>query len=183
MQTRGRRGESQRKDGRGRKAGSGGRGYERPDCLGVDGEGFDSGSVYSYMACSAKTHEIATAEDLRGLTTAACLDFLLELPCDAVKFGFSLGYDYTKILADLPDKSLWLLARPEERMPAVGPPSPVIYLALPRPDRGHGGGVYSLNMLGSRLSVQKMDGHRSSCENEMCYGCRPGPKAVLWDVF
>ena len=98
-----------------RRNGSGSRGYTKPECLGLDGEGFDSGSVYAYMACSSKTHELHTAEDLRGLSTADCLDFLLELPKDALKFGFSLGYDYTKILADLPDKTLWLLARPEER--------------------------------------------------------------------
>ena len=88
----------------------------RLPCLGIDGEGFESGSVYAYMACATTEVEVEVCEDLRGLSTYKILEFLLELPRAALIFGFSLGYDYTHWLKDLDDKALWDLARPEERV-------------------------------------------------------------------
>ncbi len=157
---------------------------ERPECLGLDGEGFDSGSVYAYMACSSRMAEVSTCEELRGLTTVDVLEWLLSLPQKPLKFGFSLGYDYTKWLADLPDESLYLLCRPEERAPkdnADGPPDPIVY--APTDAKGKPIGVYVLNMLGSRLSVQKYVGHGKNCDGHFCAGCLLGPKTVIWDVF
>jgi hypothetical protein len=45
-----------------------------------------------------------------GLPTKACLDFLLDLPPEAIKVAFAFGYDVTKILADLPLTTLKTLA-------------------------------------------------------------------------
>ncbi|MDE2107228.1 MAG: hypothetical protein KGL39_59070, partial [Patescibacteria group bacterium] len=155
-----------------------------PQCLGLDGEGFDSGSVYSYMACSNTTHEVAICEDLRGLKTKDILDWLLELPHKPLKFGFSLGYDYTKWLADLPNDSLYLLCRPESRMPPEGedgPPRPIDYYV--KDAKGKVTDAYQLNLLGTRLSVQKFIGHGKLCDGHYCSGCKLGPKTVIWDVF
>jgi hypothetical protein len=157
------------------RSSGGTKGYRKPECLGIDGEGFGHGSTYAYMACAGTTHTVSSLENLRGIATYQALDFLLELPRGPLKFGFSLGYDHTKILQDLPDNDLWLLARPEERMPESGPPDPVYYVG--------GGNRYALNMLGGRLSIARMGGHTRACENLECEGCKPGPKTILWDVF
>jgi hypothetical protein len=158
--------------------------YHRPTCLGLDGEGFESGSVYAYMACSSRTAEISTCEDLRGLSTQAVLDWLLDLPRAPLKFGFSLGYDYTHWLKDLPNEDLYKLCRPECRLSKDadgGAPEPVLYYVKDK--KGLVTDTYQLNMLGTRLSVQKMVGHGKLCENLECPGCRPGPRTVIWDVF
>jgi hypothetical protein len=152
----------------------------RIECVGVDGEGYSHGSVYSYMACASTKGTVSTIENLRGIATHQALDFILNLPrtingSRVIPFGFSLGYDYTKILQDLPDRDLWLLARPEERNQEIGPPLPVYFTG--------GGTRYALNMLGSRLSIQRMFGHLKECDDLECEGCKAGPKTVLWDVF
>lgn len=46
-----------------------------------------------------------------GLTTKANLDFLLDLPREAMVISFAFSYDLTKIIADLPMKNLRELAR------------------------------------------------------------------------
>lgn len=147
-------------------------------CLGIDGEGFESGSVYAYMACHGmpEVGQVGIAENLSGLTTQQCLEFLLELPKEATVFGFSLGYDYTKWLQGLDNRSLYELCRPELRMGKLGPPKAVHWRA---PDGTH----YALNMLSSRLTVQRYDAHKNVCIDSECDGCAPSAKAVIWDVF
>ena len=56
---------------------------------------------------------------LAGLSTKACLDFILGLPHDARIFAFAFGYDLTKILRMLDNQTIWLLNHPEER-PRLG---------------------------------------------------------------
>lgn len=51
-----------------------------------------------------------------GLTTAACLDFLLDMPHDALITSFAFSYDASKIMADLPLRNLAELSR-ENSMP------------------------------------------------------------------
>ncbi len=82
----------------------------------IDGEG--EGRFphrYTYLAA---VDEYGTLQgEIRnrmGLGTTECLDFFLSLGVKRV-FGFSIGYDLTKILADLPDKHLYLLNRPKKR--------------------------------------------------------------------
>lgn len=144
-------------------------------CLGIDGEGYNHGSVYAYMACASTSDTVSTLENLRGIKTHQALDFLLDLPKQYLKFGFSMGYDYTKILQDLENKDLWLLCRPEERTGEDGPPTPVYFSG--------GGSRYELNLLGGRLSIRRMDGHDPRCADPECLGCRPGPRTILWDIF
>jgi hypothetical protein len=100
----------------------------------------------------------AYIEDVNGLSTEKCLNFLLGLPRYTKLFGFSLGYDYTKILADLPNRLLYTLMRPELRRARPGAKSP-----MPRPVVW---GPYKINLVGRRFSVRR--GHRS---------------VTVWDVF
>lgn len=51
-----------------------------------------------------------------GLDTARVLDFLLDLPREALKVGFYFSYDVEKLLADLPEQNLRELAD-EGRLP------------------------------------------------------------------
>jgi hypothetical protein len=156
--------------------------YEARDILGVDGEGFEHGSVYAYMAASSKTHEVSTVERIqgKGLSTVQCLDFLLDLPKKPLKFGFSLGYDYTKILADLDNESLWLLNHVEERMAKAGPPRPIVWW----PKNWQAGDcVYEINLLSSRLAVRRLEGHKADCDDLRCKSCKAVARTVIWDCF
>jgi hypothetical protein len=146
-------------------------------CLGVDGEGFEAGSVYGYMACASAKGLVSSAENVQGngLSTWQCLEFLLDLPKKPIKFGFSLGYDYTKILADLDNETLWKLCRPEERLGKKGPPMPVWWQGNQT--------QYGLNLLGNRLTVMRLDAHRPDCVGGACIGCKVTRQVILWDVF
>lgn len=81
--------------------------------IGVDGEGVGrKPHRYVLLACSDGDY----IEDRRGLSTADCLDFMLDLGTrDARVCGYYLSYDWTKMLSDLPDKDLYALFRPELR--------------------------------------------------------------------
>lgn len=83
---------------------------------GVDGEGVGRDPHrYVYLARVDTMGRSDYVEDERGLPTRACLDFLLDSPTDARVAGYYLGYDWTMILKDLPDKSIYRLLRPESR--------------------------------------------------------------------
>lgn len=86
--------------------------------VGVDGEGVGrKPHKYVLLACSDRDY----VEDRRGLSTKQCLDFLLELGSrDARLCGYYLSYDWTMILRDLPDASLYKLYRPELRTRQAG---------------------------------------------------------------
>lgn len=89
--------------------------------VGLDGEGIGRGPHrYVLLAYSDATGERQDSiRDNAGLRTRDCLDFLLSMPHDACVAGYYLGYDYSKILADLPNKALYRLLRPElRRLPA-----------------------------------------------------------------
>ena len=152
--------------------------YKNTGVIGVDGEGFESGSVYAYLCAATVEDEVDHVERIQGLglSTRQCLDFLVGLPRKPKKFGFSLGYDYTHILKDLDNESLWKLCHPESRMPLKGPPTPVRW--SPVPDV-----VYELNFLSNRLSVKKYDGHSETCKGEECRACKFVGKCILWDIF
>lgn len=67
---------------------------------------------YVLLACSDGDY----VERRRGLSTIDCLDFLLDLGSrDARVCAYYFGYDWTKILADMPDASISALLRPELR--------------------------------------------------------------------
>lgn len=54
-------------------------------------------------------------EDVNGLSTEHCLNWLHSHPSDARLCGFYLGYDLTMWLKDLPDRHIYRLLRPETR--------------------------------------------------------------------
>ncbi len=99
------------------------------------------------------------ADGVMGLSTVAVLDFLLTLPRHAKLFAFSFGYDLTKILTDVDDKSLYRLFRPELR-PRKGANASMLG---PKPVKWNG---YELNLQGSKFTVAK-----------------EGRKITIWDVF
>jgi hypothetical protein len=108
------------------------RGKDQKPCIGIDGEGVDAPCpkcadqdtckhprkhLYVYL-CAASEHGRIVAETRyapEGLTHEEMLAMLLSLPKHALKFGFSFGYDWTKIIQALPTVHRWALMRPEER--------------------------------------------------------------------
>jgi hypothetical protein len=136
--------------------------------LGIDGEGHGRNPhKYTLLACVDEEGEKRYIENLEGLSTVRCLDFLLSLPDDQYIFGYALGYDWTKILADIDNDSLYLLFRPELRARkqssrAKGP-RPVVWTP---PGLPKGLCTYVLNMQGSKFIISRAD-----------------KKIVIWDIF
>lgn len=85
--------------------------------LGLDGEGIGrTPHRYVMMGISdaAGNHDIIERNE--GLTTKEVLQWLLAVPKGTRLCGYYLGYDWTKILSDLPDASIYRLLRPELRV-------------------------------------------------------------------
>lgn len=93
--------------------------------IGVDGEGVGRRPHrYVLLACSDGDY----VQDRRGLSTVDCLEFLLDLGTrDARVCGYYLSYDWTMILRDLDDRSLYALYRPELRARPGGTFARVLY--------------------------------------------------------
>lgn len=124
--------------------------------IGVDGEGIGAlPHRYTLMCAATASHELAHVEDLGGLSTRACLDFLLSLPSGRIA-GYYLGYDWTMILRDLPDADIYSLLRPESRA---------------RPESEGGGFTrvrwrdYRLHFLAGMMQIEAVDS-----------------KVVIWDL-
>lgn len=87
--------------------------------IAVDGEGVttESGAhLYVYLAAWDHEQKIGEIEDRAGLKTRHVLEWLLSLGGDGrLVCGFSLGYDYTKMLEGMPNEKLFRLVRPELR--------------------------------------------------------------------
>jgi hypothetical protein len=128
--------------------------------VGIDGEGLGRKDHKYVMLCARDETGTRKAyvEDVKGLSTKACLNFLLGLPADLKYFGFSLGYDWTKILTDLPNELLYTLFRPELRKPLADAKN-----RMPIPIRWEG---YRINMISRKVTIRK--GRR---------------RVVIWDVF
>lgn len=143
-----------------------GRHIDRPKVLdriiGVDGEGMGRGPhLYNYLAAAdeaGETWEVAA----ESLSSKDILEFLLELP-KAVIVGFSLGYDITKWLADLPDAKIYKLLHPETRRKfRMGK---VIYRSV----KWEG---YRLNYMNGRFTVGRLKDRKPD-----------GRVTVVWDIF
>lgn len=114
--------------------------------------------VFLAAATSDGTRKWWIAND-QGLTTEQCLDFLINLPMRRTRiFGFALGYDWTKILTDLPNDILYRLLRPELR-PRRGPEA----VKGPVPLYWNG---YVFNMQGTKVVISK-----------------GSKRHVIWDIF
>lgn len=127
--------------------------------IGLDGEGVGRGPhKYIMLRAADETGRGWHLTNPDGLRTEECLDFILSLPLDRFVFGYALNYDWTKILADLPDELLYLLFRPDERPPPKDRlsqgPAPITWKD------------YRLNSQGSKLVIAR--GHK---------------ERVVWDIF
>jgi len=114
------------------------------------------------------------------LRTAACLAFLLEIPTRYRTFAFAFGYDLTKILTDVDNRTLYLLCHPELRKadrkkagfagPRAVPWCPATANGLPCPHPKVQGGAcehaFWLNLVGKKFTVRR--GKRTR---------------IIWDVF
>lgn len=137
-------------------------GAQKAYYVGIDGEG-QGRSDHQYVML-AWSNEAGTqrgsieAPTGRGLSTVECLNFILNIPAHARVFAFAFNYDLTKILADVDDRLIYLLFRPELRQRPPGKekfgPKPVVWQG------------YQLNMLGSKFVVAK-----------------GGRRTVVWDTF
>lgn len=89
--------------------------------VGVDGEGGNTESGYhAYFLLTAGQRSIVPATGNARLTTRECLEFLCDLPRDAVYVVYFGDYDVTKILEDLPFGKLEKLIKRELRTRADG---------------------------------------------------------------
>lgn len=119
--------------------------------IGLDGEGKGRRPhIYNYLAAADENGRTWSVENVRGLSTAQCLDFLLSLPNRSLLVGFALGYDRTKWLADLDNDSLRLLCNEKLRAGKVKTKTGwrVIYKSVPW-------GEYKLNLVNGKFTVRK----------------------------
>lgn len=116
--------------------------------IGVDGEGIGRDPHRYVMLCAADAQDRFEAiEDVNGLSTVRCLDWLLRFATRDVRLcGYYLSYDWTKILKDFRLDAVYRLFRPELR-------------ALPR---GEGGGFspvrwreYRLHWLAGMMRISR----------------------------
>lgn len=85
-------------------------------CIGIDGEGIGrKPHKYIYLAASDFNGKTWEVENIEGLTTSECLDFILSLP-NATIAGYGFNYDLTKMLTDLPNDTLYRLFHEKERL-------------------------------------------------------------------
>jgi hypothetical protein len=155
---------------------------ERTTFIGIDGEGQGrTNHRYVLLAASTETGDrdwtvCAKNPAKEGLTTVECLDLILGLPTRRSKiFSYAFNYDITKILTDLPDRTIYRLFRPDlpSRRGKFGP-KPVQW--CPNGCRGLDekkrlvchcdGGCYSLNLQGTKFTV-----------------ARNGKKVIIWDLI
>ena len=132
--------------------------------IAIDGEGYTDETGrhrYTYMAAGSAEKFYGDVENLNGLTTKEIFDFLLELPNEPIKVGFSIGYDQTKWFDSLPNSTIYLLNHPELR-PGDHGPRPVYWKE------------YQIQKLSTRFAVSRVVlRHRQSVKK----------RAIVWDLF
>ncbi len=155
---------------------------QRTTFIGIDGEG-QGRTNHRYVLLAASTEKgdrdwtvCAANPEKAGLTTVECLDLILELPTRRSKiFSYAFNYDITKMLTDLPDRTLYRLMRPDipSRRGKYGP-KPLFWCPqgcnVIDSRKAHGcvcdGGPYSLNLQGTKFTVG-----------------RAGKRVVIWDLI
>lgn len=125
--------------------------------LGVDGEGQGRAPhVYTLLAVNSEDGTKADyIENKQGLGTKECFEFLLKNAKIGRLFGYSLGYDWTKILVDVPAEIVYKLFRPELRLGSKGP-------------RSVKWEEYRLNLLATKFVIHNR---------------QTGGRCVVWDIW
>jgi hypothetical protein len=113
--------------------------------------------------------KLGSIENQEGLATIDCLNFLLDLGVPRV-FGYSLGYDFSMMLRDLPDGALYMLVRPERRAHTLENGRTV---HTPIYWRG-----FKLTFMRRRLGIQRVEWNEEKRKSVPV-----GRSVVVWDVF
>lgn len=146
-----------------------------PFWIGIDGEGVGrEPHKYTLLAWSDATGErSAHISDARGLSSWRCLQFILSIPPEAKIGGFYLHYDWTKMLADLSNRALYALFRPELR-------------ARPKDEGGGFSPVkwrhYDLDYLARRMRIKRGAKRRDVWDLGAFYQTSFVNAIALWDV-
>lgn len=142
---------------------------KRDHIIAIDGEGVGRFPHQYYLLCASdeegKTTHIEAPLGGR-LKTVDIFEFLTSMPQDSMIVGYALGYDWTKILSDLPTETKYGLFHPDARYKILNGKlvlTPVFFEG------------FKLNTRGRRLTITKMI--------RIGTKLRPGRKAVVWDVF
>jgi len=140
--------------------------------LGIDTEG-ETGedgkhrtTMISYSDFSG--HYTKTLRALPGmwLATHELLDFIAEIPPGNTLFGYSFGYDISKVIEDLEPKNIYHLMRPNTRE----------LVNSEQPWRGRKPIVWEgfrINLDNLKLSVRK----------QTPKGVKPGKAVAIWDII
>lgn len=143
--------------------------------VGIDGEGIGrEPHRYVYLAASSDNSLFQRSiENVEGLTTTECLDFLLSFPRRTQAFSFAFNYDLTMMLRDVDHKALFYLFRPELRRRANTPEEQRkgLYHVEWR--------NYNLNLQGTKFTISKP--RRAKLPGETDVGL--SKKLIIWDVF
>ena len=87
--------------------------------VGIDGEGEDTpdgGHIYTYLAAvNERGVTLSEAYNAKGLSHDECMEMLLAIPTNTLKFAFSFGYDITMMIREMPDLVIHKLLRPDTR--------------------------------------------------------------------
>jgi len=138
----------------------------------IDGEGQGRAPhLYTYLAAVDEDGDVkGEIENENGLQTKECFEFFLDLGVTRV-FGFSLGYDLTKILVNLPDRLLYELNRPDVRK----------YVSRATGRESHKAIYwkgYKLSYMRGKLGIQ-----RAKWNSAKHRYVGEGRSVILWDVF
>lgn len=129
--------------------------------IGIDGEGIGRNPHrYVYLAAADGRGHVWDTAASRGLSSTQCFDLLLSLPVRSLVVGFSLSYDRTKWLADLPDVAIHALLHEETRQRLL-PNGRLIY----KPIIWNG---YKLNYMNGRMTIATIDNKR---------------RVAIWDIW
>jgi len=116
--------------------------------VGIDGEG-EGDNPHRYTLLAASDGLTPCSVSAYSLDSYTCLDFLVSLgeryPKNTLFVGFSLSYDWTMILKDLPSKYIYKLLRPSRRKTIINDKEVIL------PIRWRG---FEINMLSSKVSIR-----------------------------
>jgi hypothetical protein len=133
--------------------------------IGIDGEGMEINGVHKYILLawsSADGSKKDYIENVHGLSTVECLNFILDIPKGLRPFAFAFNYDISMMLSDVHSEALYLLFRPELRKGKFGP----------RPLLWNG---FLLNLQGTKLTISRAP-YKGEKKKKV-------PVVSVWDIF